>query len=209
MEEEENKRRRGHKMKQPLKNKPPIKKTNKELRTREYLTSHEVDDLRKVARKLGRLGHRDDTLILMMFYHALRVSEVVNLRWEQIDFNQSILHVKRVKRGVDSTHPLRAVEVRALRRIKKENDVSPYVFLSERKAPLTTRSVRHIISKAGDKLVLGFPVHAHMLRHATGFYLAGKGIDTRGIQCYMGHSCITNTTIYTDLSPNRFNKFWD
>ncbi|HVW98871.1 MAG TPA: tyrosine-type recombinase/integrase, partial [Candidatus Babeliaceae bacterium] len=72
---------------------PPRRKNNNELRTREYLTFHEIDALRKAARTNGRLGHRDDTLILMMFRHALRVSEVITLRWEQIDFKQGLLHI--------------------------------------------------------------------------------------------------------------------
>lgn len=65
--------------------KPPRRQRNIALRTREYLTTHEVDSLRKAARASGRHGHRDDTLILVMFRHALRVSEATALRWEQVD----------------------------------------------------------------------------------------------------------------------------
>jgi type 1 fimbriae regulatory protein FimB/type 1 fimbriae regulatory protein FimE len=189
--------------------KTPQRKRNSDLRAREHLTATEVNELRKAARAVGRKGHRDDTLILLMFRHALRVSETIALRWEQVDLNQALLHVRRIKNGKPSTHPLRGVELRALRQLKRECSDSPYVFISERKAPLTARTVHHIIARAGELAQVGFTVHPHMLRHSTGFYLANKGEDTRAIQSYMGHSNIKNTTIYTELSPQRFNKFFN
>jgi len=188
--------------------KPPRRQRNIELRTREYLTTHEVDSLRKAARANGRHGHRDATLILAIFRHALRVSEAATLRWEQVDLKQGLLHVRRLKNGLPSTHPLRGVELRALRQLKRDYPDSPYVFISERKAPLTARTVRHIVARAGECAEFEFTIHPHMLRHSTGFYLANQGQDTRAIQSYMGHSNIKNTTIYTELSPQRFNGFW-
>ena len=189
--------------------KPPLRKRNIEVRTREYLTTHEVAALRKAARSRGRHNHRDDTLILIMFRHALRVGEATTLRWEQVDFTPGLLHVRRLKNGFPSTHPLRGVELRALRQLKRDYPDSPYVFISQRQGPLTTRTVHHIVARAGENAQFEFPVHPHMLRHSTGFYLANQGQDTRAIQSYMGHSNIRNTTIYTELSPQRFNKFWD
>lgn len=187
---------------------PPRRKPNSVLRAREYLTSTEIDNLRKSARSIGRHGHRDDGLILIMFRHALRVSEIVALRWEQVDLKQGLLHVRRVKNGLSATHPIRGVELRALRQIKRNYPNSSYVFVSERNAPLTTRTVRHIIARAGDNAQLGFTIHPHMLRHSTGFYLANQGHDTRAIQSYLGHANIKNTVIYTELSPSRFKNFW-
>lgn len=189
-------------------NKPPRRKSNLELRSREYLTAQEIDRLRKAARSSGRYGHRNDALILMMFRHALRVGEAVCLRWEQVDLKQGLLHVRRIKNGLPSTHPLRSVELRALRQLKRNSPDAPYLFVSERNAPITTRTARHIISAAGKLAGFDFPLHPHMLRHSTGFYLANQGHDTRAIQSYMGHANIKNTTIYTELSSKRFNDFW-
>jgi len=185
----------------------PKRLPNKALRAREYLTIHEVEALRKAAKSIGRHGHRDDTLVLMMFRHALRVSEAISLRWEQVDLKLGLLHVRRVKNGIPSTHPLRGLELRALRQLKRESANFSYVFFSERGAPLAARTVHHIVARAG-KLAKLFAVHPHMLRHSTGFYLANEGQDTRAIQSYMGHANINNTIRYTELSPNRFNKFW-
>ena len=191
-----------------LSNQPPKKPKNKDQRVREYLTQTEVDRLRKAARSSGRHGHRDDTLILILFRHGLRVSEAMALRWEQVDLQQGLLHVQRLKNGTPSTHPLRGVELRALRQLQRDYPDTPYLFVSERQAPLTDRSARHIIARAGTLAKFSFTIHPHMLRHSTGFYLANKGEDTRAIQSYLGHANIKNTVIYTELSPQRFRDFW-
>lgn len=190
--------------------KPPTKPKNKDRRVREYLTQSEVEKLRKAARKHARHGHRDDTLILMMFRHALRVSEAVALRWDQIDLKKGLLHVNRIKNGLDSTHPLRGVELRALRQLKRDydGDNATYVFMSQKGAPLSTRTVHELIARAGENAGFKFTIHPHMLRHSTGFYLANNGHDTRAIQGYLGHANIMHTVKYTELAPNRFKDFW-
>ena len=187
---------------------PPIRRRNKDLRSREYLTSEEIDQLITAARSLGRHGHRDMTMIMMAFRHGLRVSELVFLRWDMIDMKQGILHVSRLKNGVSSTHPLRGPELRALRKLKRDYPDTPYVFVSERKGPLTASNVRKIVSRAGDKAELGMPIHPHMLRHSTGFKLANDGHDTRAIQLYLGHKNIQHTVRYTELAAGRFKDFW-
>ena len=85
---------------------------------------------------------------------------------------------------------------------------TPYVFVTERKGPMTTGAVRKVIARAGELAKIGFPVHPHMLRHSTGYYLASKGHDTRAIQAYLGHRNIQHTVRYTELSPDRFKEFW-
>jgi type 1 fimbriae regulatory protein FimB/type 1 fimbriae regulatory protein FimE len=86
---------------------PPRRRKNKDVRSREYLTGKEVAALMAAARKTGRHGHRDATLILLAYRHGLRVSEVVALRWDQVDLSQGLLHVNRSKNGTASTHPPR------------------------------------------------------------------------------------------------------
>lgn len=181
---------------------------NKELRPREHLASHEVDSLRKAARNTGRNGHRDDTLILVMFRHGLRASEACALKWAQIDFMQATIHVNRSKCGISTTHPLHGPTLRALRQLRRDNPDHAYVFITENGTPMTIRSVHSIASRAGDIAKLGLSVHPHMLRHSCGYYLACKGTDTRAIQQYLGHKSIESTALYTALSPNRFDGFW-
>jgi len=188
---------------------PPRKPKNADVRPREYLFDREVNWLIKAARDAGRHGHRDGTLILLTYRHGLRVSEAIALQWNAIDLAQGRLHVRRLKRGVPSVHPLRGPEVRALRRLKRDAPVSPYVFVSERRGPLTDSSVRKMIARAGRGAGLSFPVHPHMLRHATGYKLANDGQDARAIQHYLGHKNIQHTVRYTQLSTDRFQDFWN
>jgi type 1 fimbriae regulatory protein FimB/type 1 fimbriae regulatory protein FimE len=187
---------------------PPVRVTNRERRAREHLTPQEVDKLIRAASRVGRYGHRDATLILLAYRHGLRVSELVAMRWDQIDLEQGLLHVSRVKNGVPSTHPLRGPEIRALRRLRREYPITPYVFTTERRGTMTGSSVRKIITRAGDLANLGFPVHPHLLRHACGFKLANEGHDTRAIQHYLGHRSIQHTVRYTELAADRFKAFW-
>ncbi len=187
---------------------PPKKPLNRERRTREYLMPDEVDRLMKAARKVGRHRTRDAAIILLMYRHGLRVGELIDLRWEQLDLEQGLFHVRRLKQGNPSIHPLRGVELRALRGVQRKYPKSPYVFLSERGGTLNDSTVRKMIARAGTLAGIPFPVHPHMLRHATGFYLANKGFDTRAIQAYLGHRNITHTVRYTELVPGRFNEFW-
>ena len=185
---------------------PPPKKPS--TREREYLRSPEVKAMIRAAKKVGRHGVRDGGIILLMFRHGLRTAELVALKWTQIDLADGYIEVHRVKHGRDSIHPLRSPELRALRQIQRDYADTSYVFVSERKAPLSTRSIRHIIARAGELAGLSFQVHPHQLRHACGYYLAAQGHDTRAIQDYLGHKNIHHTVCYTQMSPQRFENFW-
>ncbi len=187
---------------------PPKRMKNLEVRCREHLLPDEVEDLIKAARST-RNGDRNALMILLMFRHGLRVSEVITLRWAQIDLRQGMMHVNRLKKGMPSTHPISARESRALHTHKKNNQGnSPFVFLSERGAPMARRNVNDIVAIAGKKAEIDFPVHPHQLRHACGYYLAMHGQDTRAIQAYLGHTSIEHTVRYTALAPDRFKNFW-
>ena len=187
----------------------PRRRKNAEVRSREYLTEDEVEALRAAAGRAGRHGHRDATIILLAYRHGLRVSELVSLRWDQVDLKQGFLHVRRLKNGTPSTHPLRGPEIRALRKLQRDYPETPYLFVSERKGPMTPSNVRKMLARAGQAAGVPFPVHPHMLRHACGFKLANDGQDTRAVQHYLGHRNIQHTVRYTELAPDRFKKFWD
>jgi type 1 fimbriae regulatory protein FimB/type 1 fimbriae regulatory protein FimE len=187
---------------------PPKRRRNADVRSREYLTPDEVEQLVAAARGVGRHAHRDATIILLAYRHGFRISELTSLRWSQIDLKAGTLHVNRLKNGRASVHPLRGPELRALRRLKRDYAESPYVFVSERGGPITASTARKMIYRAGSQAALPVPVHPHMLRHACGYKLANDGHDTRSIQQYLGHANIQHTVKYTELAPTRFNGFW-
>jgi integrase len=144
----------------------PRRRRNGDLRTREYLTEAEVERLMDAARG-NRYGHRDATMILVAYRHGLRVSELVDLRGDQVDFRTATLHVRRVKQGTPSTHPIVGDEMRALRRLQREQvPKSPFVFTSERGTPFSSAGFGRMIERAGIEAKFGFKPHPHMLRHA-------------------------------------------
>jgi type 1 fimbriae regulatory protein FimB/type 1 fimbriae regulatory protein FimE len=163
----------------------PTRRPNAELRTREHLTPGEVDALIEAAKR-NRHGHRNATMMLIAFRHGLRASELCDLRWDQVEFGAAVLHVRRVKNGTPSTHPLRGDELRALRRLQRESQSSPFVFVSERGSPFTTAGFARMVERAADAADLDLKAHPHMLRHACGYALANSGHDTRAIQACLG-----------------------
>ncbi len=187
------------------------RRKNRDVRQREHLTVEEVERMIRAAKKTGRHGHRDATLILLAFRHALRVSELIELSWHQLDFEgrNKVLHVVRLKNGTPATHPLDRREVLALRELRKLYGESSRVFVTERGEALSPSLVRYLVKRAGQLARLQLDVHPHMLRHACGYFLANRGTDTRTIQAYMGHKSITHTVRYTELAPDRFRGLFD
>ena len=121
---------------------PPKRIKNSKRRPREYLTPKEIDTLINAAKQVGRYGQRDATMILIAYRHGFRVSELTALKWSQIDLQQGLLHVVRLKNGVASVHPLFGPDLRALRAVKRDYPDSEYVFMTERKSPITDSTFR-------------------------------------------------------------------
>ena len=188
--------------------KVPSRPKNRDVRSREHLLPDEVDALMKAAGQVGRHPLRDKALILVAYRHGLRVSELVGLKWDQINLKRAQMHVNRLKNGSPATHPIEGDELRLLRRLQREYPDAPFVFITERGGPLTRSTVSKLVARAGQNAGLPFPTHPHMLRHGTGFYLANKGVPTRTIQAYLGHKSIQHTVRYTELSPMAFKSLW-
>jgi hypothetical protein len=132
-----------------------------DYRQREYLTEGEIDSLLATAGN-SRNPVRDRLLILMAFRHALRVSELVDLRWQQIDLDAAAIHIRRAKNGTAGIHGLQGDELRLLRALRREHPHADFVFLSERKAPLSVDGAQKLIERLGVAAELPFPIHAHM-----------------------------------------------
>ena len=177
---------------------------------RKYLTGAEVELLMTTARQSSRWGLRDSTMILIGYRHGLRASELCELQWHQIELKGGRLHVHRRKNGTPSVHTLQGDEIRALRRLQREQGAGgeAHVFVSERGGPMTPKAFHALFARIGRRAAMPFEVHPHMLRHGCGFALANAAHDTRSIQAWLGHKNIQHTTIYTELAPNRFRNFW-
>ena len=178
------------------------------VRTREYLTGREIERLMAAARKGSRWGHRDATMILIGYRHGLRASELCDLQWSQVELSTGQLHVRRAKSGSPSVHPTQGDEIRALRRLQREQGPSSHVFMTERGGPMTPKAFHALFGRIGGRAKMPFAVHPHMLRHGCGYALANAGHDTRALQAWLGHKNIQHTVRYTELAPDRFRNFW-
>ena len=181
--------------------------TDAHERGKNFLSETEIAFLLDAA-KAGRYGVRDHLLILAMYRHGLRVSEAIDLRRDDVDLDHARLWVRRLKNGLAVEHPIAGDELRAIKRhLGNRMDALPWLFLSERKQPLTRQSVNYLVATAADRAELP-PVHPHMLRHSCGFYLANRGYDLRLIQDYLGHRDPKHTAHYTRVAGSRFEGLW-
>jgi len=190
---------------------PPRMTPYANRRARKYLHEMEVLRMTVVARETGRFGHRDATMIWMMYRHGLRVSEVRALTWKQIEFENLRIHVERSKNGLPTTQLLAAHEIGALLLLRPEGaKSSDPVFLSSRGGSLCHATVYKIIARAGRGAKIDFPVNPHALRHACGFHLTNvRKADTRRVQEYLGHRDIKHTVRYTELDDSKFDGLWE
>jgi site-specific recombinase XerD len=187
------------------------RKSNDAYRVREHLTEAEMAKLLS-ALNGNRHGHRDWLIGLLIYRHGLRVSEACDLRWDDIDLAKRTIIVRRLKGSTDSSHYLERDELAGLKALQRpqaaEGLKAAYVFVNERGQPFGRMGIARMIERAGEAAKLPFSVHVHMLRHSTGYALAGKGMDTRRLQHYLGHASITNTVKYTAMSPEPFKNIW-
>jgi type 1 fimbriae regulatory protein FimB len=184
---------------------------DKMMSDRKHLVSAEVQKLMD-ATNGARHAARDKCLLLLMFRHGLRVSEACGLRLSQVDIESRVLHVKRLKEGLSTTHPLRADEMKSIKawlavRAKMKPETEAF-FVTERRGPLSRKTAWVMIRDYGKLADLPVDAHPHMLRHACGFALADQGADTRLIQDYLGYRNIQHTVMYTATNPARFERLW-
>ena len=130
-------------------------------RTREYLTEAEIERLLEAAGK-SRNPTRDRLLVLLAFRHALRVSELVDVKVEQIDLKAATIHIRRAKNVTPGIHGLQGDEFRLIRALLREQPNSTFLFLSERKAPLSVDGVQKLVERLGVAARFAFPIHAHI-----------------------------------------------
>src|SRR5262249_22819094 len=142
------------------------------------------------------------------YRHGLRASELCDLQWSQVELAAGRLHVRRAKNGSPSVHPMQGDEIRAQRRLQREQGPSSHVFMSERDGPMTPKAFPPLFRRIRAPAKMPFPIHPHMLRHGCGYALANAGHDTRSLQAWLGHKNIQHTVRYTELAPDRFKDFW-
>jgi integrase len=185
---------------------PP--KRRKDVRPRKHLVPSEVEALLKAARKSGRYRLRDEAAVLLAYRHGLRASELVSLQWSALDLKGAKIVINRAKGGFQTEHPLRAVELRLLGKLRRQAPDSQYVLMTERGAPWSTSNLRKVLQRLAAVAKLPISVNPHALRHGCGFALAAMGHDTRALSHYLGHRSLQSTERYTAQSAARFRDFF-
>ena len=164
---------------------PPTKPLNSDRRPREYLTPKEVERLMAATKKrTRRYSLRDATMILVAFRHGLRVSELCMLTWDQIDFSQGLMHVRRLKGGIPSVQQIGGEEMRMLRALKREDDAGRFVFMTERGAPMTSAGFRKLIARLAEAAKFPFPVQSVGAATNVTLILVGAGRTVSIAPCF-------------------------
>jgi type 1 fimbriae regulatory protein FimB/type 1 fimbriae regulatory protein FimE len=130
--------------------KRPVPITESRKVERKHLTPDEVDRLIDGAKRSSRYPARDALLLLMAYRHGFRATELVSLRWSQVDLKAAKLHVQRLKQGTPSTHPLGTKELRALAALRKAQPSAEYIFLSERGTPMSADNLRKLVTRSSE-----------------------------------------------------------
>jgi type 1 fimbriae regulatory protein FimB len=179
-------------------------------RLRDYLTEAEFLVLLQGTRH-SRYHWRNAAMLMLTFYHGLRVSELCNLRRQDVDLHHGRIWIARLKGSLSTEQPLLTEELRSLKRYLQQRSDSqlPWLFLTERGDQFTRFSINYLVSSSGERGGLAFHVHPHMLRHGCGYALANRGYDLRLIQDYLGHRDPTHTTRYTRTAAHRFAGLWE
>ena len=162
------------------------------MNRRRFLTGKEVQAMMQAARH-GQTGERDYCLILLAFRHGMRISELLDLHYRDLDLVEGRINIRRLKNGFSTVHPLMIDECDAircwsqLRAAWKGAQKTDALFISRRGTPLSRQQAYH----------------------ACGYELAERGADTRLIQDYLGHRNIRHTVRYTASNAARFAGLWE
>jgi type 1 fimbriae regulatory protein FimB len=189
--------------------------SSRSTRNREHLTQAEVESLLAASKQNSRNSVRDYAMLLLMFRHGLRVSELCAIKLSDINVETKEFHVNRLN-GCDSgVHELFNGESASIKswlieraKLNPPEDCDT-LFVSERRRPLSRCTVWLMIGQTAKAAGLeALEIHPHMLRHSCGYALINKGTDIRIIQAYLGHRSISSTVRYTNLDSKRFAKLF-
>ncbi len=164
----------------------------------------EVLSKEEVKRLIDASETRKSHLIISLLYSSgLRVSELVNLRMQDIDFEQNIGRVKRGKGGKERVF---IISQALCEKIKEFHKRKEYEYVFSKSKPLTTRNIQKIIKHVRVKTGLNKKVTPHTLRHSFATHILEAGTDIRLIQTLLGHASLNTTQLYTHVSSEQLRR---
>ena len=178
----------------------------------ESLSEADIDLLLDAPEITDVLGYRDKVMLELLYATGLRVSELIGLKFEQVNFRQGFVRVM----GKGNKERLVPVGEQALEWLESymtearadilANRQSDFLFVTKRGAGMTRQAFWHIIKRYTKKAGITKPLSPHTLRHAFATHLLNHGADLRVVQLLLGHSDLSTTQTYTHIAQERLKQ---
>lgn len=180
----------------------------------DYLFEDEIDTLMSSFNLNDDFGFRDRTIFETMYGCGLRLSEAVNLKISDIDFNNKILTIlgKGSKARIVPFYPIiNDLLNKWLKEIRPKyiKDEHGFVFINQKGEQITNRGVQYLLNKVVNDNGLKMHIHPHTLRHSFATHLLDAGVDIRMVQELLGHANLSTTQIYTHVSNEHLREVYD
>lgn len=161
----------------------------------------------QIISSIRNIKHR--AIIALLYYGALRISEVVNLHINHIDGNNRILHIKFSKGAKSRKVPVPQSTIELLRKYYKIYLPNAFLFKGQTKPRYSPKSIRNILKKALEKNGIKKNVTPHCLRHSRATHLLSNGVDIKVLKDFLGHYKIETTERYLQLETNKMTNLID
>jgi len=179
-----------------------IKRPKRERKIPAVLTKDEIKQL------FNSLPTKKSKLMVSLTYACgFRVSELINLKVNDLNFEEMIGHVRQAKGKKDRIFNIPKFLLKSLKKqvLNQQESNQDYLFTGP-KGKLSDRNLQKIVRKAAKKAGINKEVHPHTLRHSFATHLLENGIDIRKIQELLGHADLSTTQIYTHISTEELKK---
>ena len=162
------------------------------------------EEVMKMCEAVKNQKHK--LVLALLYYAGLRLSEVINLRWKDIDFERGLIRVKIAKGEHERIVFLHEKVAGLLKQFKEGDDVHNQILISERGNKYNKRTIQLIIKHVAQKAGIKRNIHPHTLRHSFATHLLEGGADIRYIQQLLGHKNLQTTQIYTHIANSDIKK---
>ncbi len=162
--------------------------------SRKWLFLAEYKQVVKAAQR-SKHALRNQAIVRLSTAHGLRVSELIDLTWHDIDLKHATVFISRKKDSISSTHHLEGWETNILRRLKSKYN-SLWIVCSPKGEKLDRKQVNYVCDVIQKQVDIGIKLTPHTFRHTCGYLMAQNGFDLFAIKSHLGHANVSNTMLY-------------